>query len=188
MYTLDTPQNEPRRPSVSTVTGAVSVPHSTSPPSALPPPASSAGPSSRLQLHSVGAPSRFHEYKASDASEDGDSAADADANARTDAHLTGDRQSRLPSLSAHKTDESSSSSGNVYFNYAILPDGVNVDGWTEEEKEQLNDHVRHMLHSRRSKFGRSMKGFAKYVSKRKFCLIRELRRRYRSFRVLDSID
>lgn len=49
--------------------------------------------------------------------------------------------------------------------YMILPDGVNVDGWTEEEKAQLNDHVRHMLHSRRSKFRRGLKGFGQYVSK-----------------------
>ncbi|KAL2854624.1 hypothetical protein BJX68DRAFT_232101 [Aspergillus pseudodeflectus] len=49
--------------------------------------------------------------------------------------------------------------------FAILPDGQTLNGWTHEEVEQLNDHVRHMLHSRRSKFKRSMKGFGKYVSK-----------------------
>ncbi|KAI5299058.1 hypothetical protein KEM56_003552, partial [Ascosphaera pollenicola] len=49
--------------------------------------------------------------------------------------------------------------------YMILPDGVNVDGWTEAEKAQLNDHVRHMLHSKRSAFRRGLKGFVKYVSK-----------------------
>ncbi|KAI5287022.1 hypothetical protein KEM52_001788, partial [Ascosphaera acerosa] len=47
----------------------------------------------------------------------------------------------------------------------ILPDGVNVDGWTEAEKAQLNDHVRHMLHSKRSKFRRGLKGFGQYVSR-----------------------
>lgn len=52
--------------------------------------------------------------------------------------------------------------------YAVLPHGVSLPGWTEEEKLELNDHVRHMLHSRRSKFKRSMKGFGQYVKKRKF--------------------
>ncbi|KAK6580503.1 hypothetical protein PZA11_006739 [Diplocarpon coronariae] len=49
--------------------------------------------------------------------------------------------------------------------YAVLPHGVRLPGWSEEEKLELNDHVRHMLHSRRSKFKRSMKGFKQYVSK-----------------------
>ena len=50
--------------------------------------------------------------------------------------------------------------------YAVLPHGISVDDWTEEDIAQLNDHVRHMLHSRRSKFKRSMKGFSQYVRKR----------------------
>ncbi|KAK2629808.1 hypothetical protein QTJ16_000628 [Diplocarpon rosae] len=49
--------------------------------------------------------------------------------------------------------------------YAVLPHGVRLPSWSEEEKLELNDHVRHMLHSRRSKFKRSMKGFKQYVSK-----------------------
>lgn len=49
--------------------------------------------------------------------------------------------------------------------YAVLPHNVSLDGWTEEDKAQLNDYVRHMLHSRRSKFKRGMKGFGKYVRK-----------------------
>ncbi|KAL2065891.1 hypothetical protein VTL71DRAFT_3561 [Oculimacula yallundae] len=49
--------------------------------------------------------------------------------------------------------------------YAVLPHGVRIPNWSEEEKLELNDHVRHMLHSRRSKFKRSMKGFKQYVSK-----------------------
>ncbi|KAB2569433.1 Integral membrane protein [Lasiodiplodia theobromae] len=49
--------------------------------------------------------------------------------------------------------------------YAVLPHGIELEGWTEEDKAELNDHVRHMLHSRRSKFKRSMKGFGKYVSR-----------------------
>ncbi|TVY86913.1 hypothetical protein LAWI1_G008125, partial [Lachnellula willkommii] len=47
--------------------------------------------------------------------------------------------------------------------YAVLPHGVSLPGWTEEEKLDLNDHVRHMLHSKRSKFKRSMKGFGQYI-------------------------
>ncbi|PNS21797.1 sodium/hydrogen antiporter [Sphaceloma murrayae] len=47
--------------------------------------------------------------------------------------------------------------------YAVLPHGVQLEGWTEEEKEQLNDHVRHMLHSRRAAFKRGWKGFKQYV-------------------------
>ena len=50
--------------------------------------------------------------------------------------------------------------------YAVLPHGVTLPGWTEEEKLELNDHVRHMLHSKRSKFKRSMKGFGQYVRRR----------------------
>ncbi|KAL4788108.1 hypothetical protein BJX76DRAFT_317118 [Aspergillus varians] len=49
--------------------------------------------------------------------------------------------------------------------FAILPEGINLEGWSYDEVEELNDHVRHMLHSRRSKFKRSMRGFGKYVSK-----------------------
>ncbi|KAI1805886.1 hypothetical protein F4811DRAFT_512925 [Daldinia bambusicola] len=51
------------------------------------------------------------------------------------------------------------------FEHAVLPDGVLLDGWTDEEKDELNDYVRHMLHSRRSKFKRSMKAFGQYVRK-----------------------
>jgi hypothetical protein len=50
--------------------------------------------------------------------------------------------------------------------YAVLPHGVTLPGWSEEEKLQLNDHVRHMMHSKRSKFKRGMKGFRQYVKKR----------------------
>ncbi|KAJ3472493.1 hypothetical protein NLG97_g10945 [Lecanicillium saksenae] len=49
--------------------------------------------------------------------------------------------------------------------YAALPHGVSLANWTPEEKWELDDHVRHMLHSRRSKFKRMMKGFGQYVSR-----------------------
>lgn len=42
---------------------------------------------------------------------------------------------------------------------------MDLEGWSEEDKAELNDHVRHMMHSRRSKFKRSMKGFGKYMSR-----------------------
>lgn len=50
--------------------------------------------------------------------------------------------------------------------YAVLPEGHELEGWTKEDFAELNDHVRHMLHSRRSKFKRAMKGFGQYVRKR----------------------
>jgi hypothetical protein len=51
--------------------------------------------------------------------------------------------------------------------YAVLPHGVDLEDWTEEDKEALDDHVRHMMHSRRSKFKQRMRAFGKYISKRK---------------------
>lgn len=50
--------------------------------------------------------------------------------------------------------------------YAVLPEGINLDGWSPQDKEELNDHVRHLLHSRREGFKRAMKGFGQYVKKR----------------------
>lgn len=47
--------------------------------------------------------------------------------------------------------------------YAALPHGQTLDGWTAAEKWEMDDHVRHMLHSKRSKFKRQMKGFGQYV-------------------------
>jgi hypothetical protein len=51
--------------------------------------------------------------------------------------------------------------------FAVLPHGVSLTGWSQEDKDELNDHVRHLLHSRRAKFKRSMRGFGKYVRRRK---------------------
>lgn len=48
--------------------------------------------------------------------------------------------------------------------HAVLPHGISLEGWSEEEKLELDDYVRHMLHSRRSRMKRSLKGFGKYVS------------------------
>ncbi|OTB02358.1 hypothetical protein M426DRAFT_322786 [Hypoxylon sp. CI-4A] len=64
------------------------------------------------------------------------------------------RESRIPEEEEH-----------FEFNHGVLPDGVYLAGWTDEEKAELDDYVRHMLHSRRSKFKRTMKAFGQYVRK-----------------------
>lgn len=51
--------------------------------------------------------------------------------------------------------------------YAILPDDKTLEGWTQADKEELDDRVRHMLHSRRAKMKRALKGFGQYVRRRK---------------------
>lgn len=50
--------------------------------------------------------------------------------------------------------------------YAVLPDGERLEGWTQQDKEELDDAVRHMLHSKRAQFKRAMKGFRQYVRRR----------------------
>lgn len=52
--------------------------------------------------------------------------------------------------------------------FAVLPHGMSLEGWSKEDKAEMNDHVRHMLHSRRSKFKRSMRGFGQYVRRRTY--------------------
>ena len=52
--------------------------------------------------------------------------------------------------------------------YAVLPHGTSLEGWTRDDKAEVNDHVRHMLHSKRSKFKRTMRGFRQYIKKRKY--------------------
>lgn len=54
--------------------------------------------------------------------------------------------------------------------YAVLPDGERLGGWTTAEVDELDDLVRHQLHSRRAKFKRSMKGFGQYVRRRESIL------------------
>lgn len=65
---------------------------------------------------------------------------------------------RSPSITSHVEDE----------HYAVLPHGVTLDGWSDEDVAALDDYVRHMLHSRRSKFKRGLRGFKKYIKKREF--------------------
>ncbi|PNY24993.1 Uncharacterized protein TCAP_05079 [Tolypocladium capitatum] len=47
--------------------------------------------------------------------------------------------------------------------YAALPHGRSLEGWSAADKWDLDDHVRHMLHSRRARFKRTIKGFGQYV-------------------------
>ncbi|KAH8726615.1 hypothetical protein GQ44DRAFT_758575 [Phaeosphaeriaceae sp. PMI808] len=47
--------------------------------------------------------------------------------------------------------------------YAVLPQGASLEGWSKHDKAEVNDHVRHMLHSKRSKFKRTMRGFGQYI-------------------------
>jgi hypothetical protein len=54
--------------------------------------------------------------------------------------------------------------------YAVLPHGESLAGWSQAEKDELDDLVRHKLHSRRAKFKRSLKGFGQYVRRRKLSL------------------
>jgi hypothetical protein len=50
--------------------------------------------------------------------------------------------------------------------YAVLPDGETLAGWTIQEINELDDRVRHELHSRRAKLRRALKGFGQYVRRR----------------------
>ncbi len=47
--------------------------------------------------------------------------------------------------------------------YAVLPEDVSLEGWSEEDVRLVNDHVRHMLHSRRSKVKQRLRAFGQYV-------------------------
>lgn len=77
-------------------------------------------------------------------------------------------EEEAPGLSRSRTTQSISSvltSMSDGHNFAVLPHGASLEGWSEEDKAELNDHVRHLLHSRRAKFKRGMRGFGKYVRK-----------------------
>ena len=65
------------------------------------------------------------------------------------------RRGRAPSLSSVLTAPQ----------YAVLPDGVSLEGWSDEDIKLVNDHVRHMLHSRRAKVRLGLRAFRKYVKK-----------------------
>ncbi|KAK5111743.1 hypothetical protein LTR62_004663 [Meristemomyces frigidus] len=65
------------------------------------------------------------------------------------------KQGRRTSLSSQLSDS----------HYAVLPHGVDLEGWTQDDVDELNDHVRHLMHSRREGFKRSMRGFRQYISR-----------------------
>ncbi|KAF3232875.1 hypothetical protein TWF192_002802 [Orbilia oligospora] len=65
------------------------------------------------------------------------------------------QRSRALSITSNLTDS----------HYAVLPHGVTIDDWTEEERAMLDDHVRHLLHSKREKFKRGWRGFKQYVKR-----------------------
>jgi hypothetical protein len=50
--------------------------------------------------------------------------------------------------------------------YAVLPAGLAWDDWSEEERRELDDHVRHLMHSRRERWRRRLRGFGKFVRRR----------------------
>ncbi|OWO97377.1 hypothetical protein B2J93_1228 [Marssonina coronariae] len=61
------------------------------------------------------------------------------------------------------TRSKSPASMQVKLQYAVLLDGEELGGWTDAEKQELDDMVRHQLHSKRAKIKRGMKGFQQYV-------------------------
>ncbi|TVY78344.1 hypothetical protein LSUE1_G004718 [Lachnellula suecica] len=70
---------------------------------------------------------------------------------------------RLASLRDQEDEKADTKSALSDAQYAILPDGVTLAGWNKEEKAELDDMVRHQLHSKQAKFKRAMKGFSQYV-------------------------
>lgn len=49
--------------------------------------------------------------------------------------------------------------------YFVLPSSlVDMSDWTEQEKADLDDYVRHLMHSKKEIFRRKLRGFRKYVS------------------------
>ena len=52
--------------------------------------------------------------------------------------------------------------------YAVLPAGIAWDDWSAEERAELDDYVRHLMHSRRERFRRRLRGFGQFVSRRKY--------------------
>lgn len=47
--------------------------------------------------------------------------------------------------------------------FAVRPHGISFADWSDEDLDELNDHVRHMLHSRQSAMHRRLKAFGQYV-------------------------
>ena len=78
---------------------------------------------------------------------------------------------RVKAVIAEKRGKQPPKEPEYKFAYAVLPDGEGLEGWSKEQKAMLDDNVRHMLHSKRAKFKRSMKGFWQYVRRRKSILL-----------------
>ncbi|KAF1839595.1 hypothetical protein BDW02DRAFT_538909 [Decorospora gaudefroyi] len=68
---------------------------------------------------------------------------------------TGATTTTFMTIDSHLTDS----------RFAVLPENTDLSGWTTADKKEVNDHVRHMLHSKRSKMKRSLKGFGLYVKR-----------------------
>jgi len=68
-----------------------------------------------------------------------------------------------PSLQRQSSRALSITSNLTESHYAVLPHGMSISDWTEEDKAMLDDHVRHLLHSKWEKFKRGWRGFKKYV-------------------------
>ncbi|KZV77780.1 hypothetical protein PENSPDRAFT_645383 [Peniophora sp. CONT] len=49
--------------------------------------------------------------------------------------------------------------------YAVLPAGIAWDDWSEQERAELDDYVRHLMHSRRERFRRRLRGFIQFASR-----------------------
>ncbi|KAH7014314.1 uncharacterized protein B0I36DRAFT_210655, partial [Microdochium trichocladiopsis] len=49
--------------------------------------------------------------------------------------------------------------------FAVRPHETSLADWSDEDLALLDDHVRHMLHSRRSAFGRRMRAFRQYIKR-----------------------
>lgn len=47
--------------------------------------------------------------------------------------------------------------------FAVRPHGISFADWSDDDLDELNDHVRHMLHSRQSAMHRRLKAFGQYV-------------------------
>jgi hypothetical protein len=105
---------------------------------------------------------RLHKLKAS--LKDASTTMKERAKTEISAFLGRPRLARVSSISSTLTDA----------HYAVLQHGETLDGWTPEEKEMLDDLVRHSLHSRRAKFKRALKGFGQYVRRRKFTCQQDL--------------
>lgn len=86
--------------------------------------------------------------------------AEQEPSEETDSRLDVDRTYTLTSLTSRLDGE----------HYAVLPHGERLEGWTPAEIAEVDDRVRHMLHSKKEKFKRGMRGFRAYVSKRKLHL------------------